>query len=406
MNELDIAEVRSGFPALQMKVYGKPVVYLDSAATSLKPSRVIQAISDYYSTINSNVHRGSYRFSQLSSDAFDQVRNQVKSFINAQKWEEIVFTGGTTESINTVANGLSGLLKPGDEILISEMEHHSNMVPWQFLAKRTGASLRFIAVDQNGNLDWESFLSLLNSNTKLLAITQTSNVLGTINPVKRMAALAHEFGTLVLIDGAQGIVHGYVDVQDLDCDFYCFSAHKMYGPMGVGVLYGKKEKLELLQPLNYGGGMIDQVTLNHTSLKSIPQRLEAGTPNVSGVIGLGAAIDFLNEIGWDQIQSLEQNLSEYMIQKLNGLGFVNIFGDSSEKAPIYSIYIDGVHAYDLGTLLDKFGIACRTGFHCTQVLHEKAGLNGTLRASLAFYNTKEEINIFADALVKTREMLL
>ncbi|HAQ37956.1 MAG TPA: cysteine desulfurase CsdA [Saprospirales bacterium] len=405
MNELEIADIRSGFPALQMKVYGKPVVYFDSAATSLKPARVINAISDYYSTINSNVHRGSYRFSQLSSDAFDQVRQQVKSFINARSSDEIVFTGGTTESINIVANGLGGFLKPGDDILISEMEHHSNMVPWQFIAKRTGAKLKFIPVDQNGNLDWEAFISLINFNTKILAITQTSNVLGTINPVKNLTSKAHEFGTLVLVDGAQGIVHGNVDVQDLDCDFYCFSAHKMYGPMGVGILFGKKNKLDLLEPLNYGGGMIDQVTLNHTSLKSIPQRLEAGTPNVSGVVGLGAAIDFLNDLGWDQIKSLEQNLSEYMLQKLKSLGFVKAFGDPSEKAPIYSIYIDGVHSYDLGTLLDKFGIACRTGYHCTQVLHEKAGLNGTLRASLAFYNTKDEIDLFANALVKTREML-
>jgi len=406
MTSQELLELRSEFPALQMKVYGKPVVYLDSAATSLKPRRVIDAIAEYYSTINSNVHRGSYRLSQMSSDAFDHVRNQVKAFIQANSKDEIVFTKGTTESINIVANGLTGYLKAGDEILISEMEHHSNMIPWQILAKQTGATLKLIPFDGTGSLDREAFDQLLNSKTRVFAITQISNVLGTINPVKQMTAKAHEYGALVLVDGAQGIVHGDVDVQDIDCDFYCFSAHKMYGPMGIGVLYGKKEKLELLSPLNYGGGMVDQVTPVHATLKQLPQRLEAGTPNVSGVIGLGAAIDFLEEKGWDKISTEEQLLNQYMHERLNRLGFVNILGTAIEKAPICSIYIEGVHAYDLGVLLDKFGIACRTGVHCTQVLHDRAGLNGTLRASMAFYNTMEEIDTFADALVKTRGMLV
>lgn len=402
----DTLELRSAFPALQMKVYGKQVIYLDSAATSLKPLRVIEAISEYYSTINSNVNRGSYKLSQMSSDAFDHVRHQVKTFINARHWEEVIFTKGTTESINMVANGLSDHLKPGDEILISEMEHHSNMIPWQILAGQTGAELKMIPVGDDGLLDMQSFGQLLNSRTKVFSITHVSNVLGTVNPLKELIAKAREFGTITIVDGAQGIVHGNVDVQEIDCDFYCFSAHKMYGPMGIGVLYGKKDQLELIKPLNFGGGMVDQVRWNVASLKPLPHRLEAGTPNVSGVIGLGAAIDFLGETGWDRINNAEVALHGYMNEKLKSLGFVRVFGNADGKAPIFSIMMDGVHAYDLGTLLDKFGIATRTGFHCAQVLHDKAGLTGTLRASLAFYNSMQEIDIFVDALVKTRKMLM
>jgi cysteine desulfurase/selenocysteine lyase len=402
----DSHELRSAFPALQMKVYGKQVVYLDSAATSLKPRSVIQAISEYYSTINSNVNRGNYWLSQQSSDAFDQVRHQVKTFINARQWEEVIFTKGTTESINMVSNGLTDHLKPGDEILISEMEHHSNMIPWQILARQTGATLKLIPVRDNGLLDMDAFGQLLNSKTKVFSITHVSNVLGTINPIKKLIAKAHEYGTITVVDGAQGIVHGNVDVQEIDCDFYCFSAHKMYGPMGIGVLYGKKDRLELLKPLNYGGGMVDHVEPEQASLKPLPHRLEAGTPNVSGVIGLGAAIGFLEETGWDRINNAEFALNEYMSERLKSLGFVKVFGNANGKAPIYSIIMDGVHAYDLGTLLDKFGVATRTGFHCAQLLHDKAGLNGTLRASLAFYNTMQEIDIFVDALDKTRKMLM
>jgi cysteine desulfurase / selenocysteine lyase len=402
----DSLELRSAFPALQMKVYGKQVIYLDSAATSLKPFRVIEAISEYYSTINSNVNRGNYWLSQQSSDAFDQVRHQVRTFINARNWEEVIFTKGTTESINMVANGLTDHLKPGDEILISEMEHHSNMIPWQILARQTGATLKLIPVSDNGLLDMDAFGQLLNPKTKVFSITHVSNVLGTVNPIKKLIAKAHEYGAITVVDGAQGIVHGNVDVQDIDCDFYCFSAHKMYGPMGIGVLYGKKDTLELLKPLNYGGGMVDQVESEQASLKPLPHRLEAGTPNVSGVIGLGAAIDFLEETGWDRINGTEFALNEYMSDGLKSLGYVKVFGNAKGKAPIYSIIMDGVHAYDLGTLLDKFGVATRTGFHCAQLLHDKAGLNGTLRASLAFYNTMQEIDIFVDALDKTRKMLM
>lgn len=405
MKMLDPLEVRAAFPALQMQVYGKPVIYLDAAATSLKPIRVIDAISDYYSTINSNVHRGNYRFSQLSSDAFDQVRNQVKKFIHAESREEIIFTSGTTGSINLVANGLYDHLVQGDEILISEMEHHSNMIPWQQLARSTGAVLKLAPVSKDGTLDIEEFERLLNPKTKILALTHVSNVLGTINPVRKLTALAHQYGCMVLIDGAQGIVHGDVNVKEMDCDFYCFSAHKMFGPMGIGILYGKKDVLDQLKPMNFGGGMVDHVDTDHSTFKSLPQRLEAGTPNVSGVIGLGAAIDFLDGIGWESIQSKEKELFTYLSGRLNDLGFVRIFGNSAEKVPIFALHIDGVHAYDLGTLLDKFGIACRTGYHCTQVLHDKAGLSGTLRASLSFYNTIEEMDIFVDALVKTRAML-
>ena len=400
-----VNSIRGDFPALSMEVYGQPLIFLDSAASSLKPLSVIEGISDYYKSFNSNVHRGSYKLSQLASDAYDGVRHQLHQYLGTASINEIVFTKGTTEAINLIAFGLSDTVRPGDQILLTQMEHHANIIPWQRLAEQKQAEIQVVPLDQDGSLNLSALRTLLNERTRILAITHVSNVLGTINPIREIAELAHRFGAVVVVDGAQGIVHGPVDVQQLDCDFYCFSGHKFYGPMGIGVLYGKEHWLEKMPPYQLGGAMIERVSFEKTSFKGLPHKFEAGTPNVEGVIGLGKAIDYVENLGWDYIQQSEQALLKLAERELSALDGVGIIGRASNKGPICSIVADGAHAYDIGTLLDKFGIACRTGNHCTQPLHDALGISGTLRASFAFYNTTEEIHIFVRALQKSLDML-
>lgn len=400
-----VEKIRSDFPALEMKVYGKPLVYLDTAASSLKPQPVIEAVADYYRSFNSNVHRGAYRLSQLASDAFDQTRESIKDYVNANSSREIIFTKGTTEAINLLAYGLSDEIGEGDEILLTEMEHHANIVPWQRLAKEKNAEIKVVPVDENGSLKFDVLRQLINERSKILAITHISNVLGTINPIKEVISLAHRFGTKVVVDGAQGIVHGPVDVQDLDADFYCFSGHKFYGPMGIGVLYGKQEYLDEMLPYQLGGAMIDRVSFEKTTFKASPIKFEAGTPNVAGVIGLGKAIDYIKGIGWENIHQIENGLLAYAEKKLDGIEGVRIIGQAPHKASISSFVVEGIHSYDIGTLIDKFGVSCRTGSHCTHPLHDALGLSGTVRASFAFYNTEEEVDVLVDALTRTIDML-
>ena len=405
MTDLSVESIRRDFPALSMEVYGKPLVFLDSAASSLKPNRVIDAISDYYRSFNSNVHRGSYRMSQLASDAYDGVRLQLREYLNARSESEILFTKGTTEAINLVAFGLEESIQPGDEILLTQMEHHANIIPWQRLAEKRGAEIKVVPVREDGSLNLEALRKLIREKTRIVAITHISNVLGIVNPVKEITELAHRYGAKVLVDGAQGIVHSPVDVQDMGCDFYCFSGHKFYAPMGIGVLYGREEVLTKMPPYQLGGAMIDRVSFERTSFKEIPHKFEAGTPNVEGVIGLGEAVKYIQGIGWDFIRQTEEKLYKLAEHEIGALDGVHIIGRSAFKAPICAITAEGAHAYDIGTLLDKFGIACRTGNHCTQPLHDALNLTGTVRASFAFYNTPEEIHIFVEALKKTLQML-
>jgi cysteine desulfurase/selenocysteine lyase len=405
MSPSAVEKIRSDFPALKMEVYGKPLVFLDTAASSLKPRPVIEAIAEYYRSFNSNVHRGSYRLSQLASDAFDQTREAIKEYLNAHSSREIIYTKGTTEAINLLAHGLSNEIEEGDEILLTEMEHHANIVPWQRLAENKKAAIKVVPVDEDGSLKFEVLRHLISERTKILAITHISNVLGTVNPIKEVVSLAHRYGTKVVIDGAQGIVHGPVDVQDLDADFYCFSGHKFYGPMGIGVLYGKEEHLEKMLPYQLGGAMIDRVGFQKTTFKAAPLKFEAGTPNVAGVIGLGKAIEYVNGIGWASIHEIESGLLTYAEKKLRNIDGVRIIGQAPGKASITSFVVDGIHSYDIGTLIDRFGVACRTGSHCTHPLHDAMGLSGTVRASFAFYNTEQEVDVLVDALKRTIDML-
>jgi cysteine desulfurase/selenocysteine lyase len=400
-----VQRIRQDFPALSMQVYGKQLVFLDSAASSLKPISVIEGVADYYKTINSNVHRGNYRISQLASDSYDGVRGKMKEYLHAGSDAEIVFTKGTTEAINLLAHGLAADIKEGDHILVTEMEHHANILPWQHLCAQKKAILKVVPLNEDGTLKIDKLKSLLNENTKILAVTHVSNVLGTINPLKEIIELAHRSNTKVVVDGAQGIVHGPVDVQDIDCDFYVFSGHKFYAPMGVGVLYGKEKWLQEMEPYQLGGSMIDQVSFEKTTFKDSPHKFEGGTPNVGGVIGLGLAIDYIESIGWEFIHKVESELLAYAESELRKIKGLQIIGNAENKGPISSFSVNGVHAYDIGTLLDRFGVACRTGNHCTQPMHDGLGLAGTVRASYAFYNTKEEIDIFIDALKRTIDML-
>jgi len=400
-----VDRIREDFPALKMEAHGKPMVFLDSAATSLKPIPVIDAVSEYYKTFNANVHRGSYHISQLASEAFDQVRHKIGKYLNADSSDEIIFTKGTTEAINLLAHCVQDSIGEGDEIVVTEMEHHANIIPWQQLCLKNKATLRVVPVDQEGALKLDVLKNLLNQRTKILAITHISNVLGTINPLREIIELAHRYGSRVVVDGAQGIVHGPVNVRELDCDFYCFSGHKVYAPMGVGVLYGKAQWLKEMPPYQWGGAMIDRVSFSQTTFKEAPLKFEAGTPNVSGVIGLGQAFDYISGIGWGTIQKIEGDLLQYANRVLSQIKGLRVLGNTPNKAPILAMHVDGIHSYDLGTLLDQFGVACRTGNHCTQPLHEVLGVKGTTRASFAFYNTREEIDIFADALERCIEML-
>lgn len=403
----DVAQVRKHFPILQREINGKPLIYLDNGATSQTPTQVIHAISDYYSSINANVHRGIHTLSQIATEAMEESRKKVQTFINAQHDFEINFTSGTTDAINLVARGLEKIIQADDEIIISELEHHSNIVPWQMLCQKTGAILKFIPLKLDGTLDLEVYEKLLSDKTKLVAVNHVSNALGVVNPIEEIIQKAHEKGAWVLIDGAQAVPHKKVDVQSLDADFYAFSGHKMYGPTGVGILYGKQEILEQLQPYKGGGEMIETVYMDHSTYAGLPFKFEAGTPNIAGNIVLGNAIDFMNEIGHDFIYEHEQNLVQYTKQKLSEIPEIEIYAKDapSSGAVSFNIKSQGVHSSDVGMILDKMGIAVRTGHHCCQPIMRKLGIPGTVRASFAVYNTQQEVDEFIKGVKMAVQML-
>jgi len=399
-----VEKIRADFPILQRKVNGKPLVYFDNAATSQTPKVVIDAIVNYYSNYNANIHRGVHTLSQEATDLYEQARITLQKHFNAKHAYEIIFTSGTTHSINVVASGFSSMLKKGDEIIVSALEHHSNIVPWQMLCEKTGAELKVIPMNEEGSLIMSEYDKLLSENTKLVFCNHISNALGTINPIEEIIKKAHLVGAAVLIDGAQSTPHMKVDFQDLDVDFYVTSAHKICGPTGVGLLYGKQEWLEKLPPYQGGGEMIDTVTFEKTTYAGLPHKFEAGTPNICGGIAFGVAIDYMNTIGFDAIGIYEQELLVYGTQELLKIDGVRIYG-TAHKTSVISFNVDGIHPYDIGSILDKLGIAVRTGHHCAQPIMEFYKIPGTVRASFAFYNTKEEIDVFIKGLQKTIMML-
>ncbi|TDQ32699.1 aminotransferase class V-fold PLP-dependent enzyme [Zeaxanthinibacter enoshimensis] len=403
---LDVTAIRKDFPILQRKVNGYPLVYLDNAATSQTPRQVIDVIVDYYSRYNANIHRGVHALSQEATDAYEQAREKIRSHFNAAHSHEIIFTSGTTEAINLVANGFSSLLAEGDEILVSAMEHHSNIVPWQMLCERNGAKLRVIPMNQQGELEMDTYREMLSGKTKLVFCNHISNALGTINPVEEIIRLAHDSGAAVLIDGAQAAPHLKADMQQLDVDFYTVSAHKLCGPTGVGMLYGKEEWLRKLPPYKGGGEMIAEVTFEKTTYADLPHKFEAGTPNIAGGIAFGAALDYLNAIGMEAIARYEQELLAYATQKLQEIEGLRIYGTAADKTSVISFNIDGIHPYDIGTLLDKMGIAVRTGHHCAQPIMDFYQIPGTVRASFCFYNSIEEIDRLVEGVKKAKDMLL
>jgi|TARA_B110000495_G_C23029915_1_gene613050 cysteine desulfurase/selenocysteine lyase len=401
-----IAQIRNDFPILNAKVRGKDLVYLDNGATAQKPSLVIDAINTYYKDYNSNIHRGVHHLSQVATTAYEEAREKLRGFINAPKLEEVIFTKGTTESINIVAScfGRNSLNK-GDEVIISSMEHHSNIVPWQMICDEREAVLKVIPINNNGELLMEEYKKMLSDKTKLVAVIHISNTLGTINPVKEIVDLAHQKGALVLLDGAQAVPHIKVDVQDLDCDFYAFSGHKMFGPTGVGILYGKSEYLNDMPPYQGGGDMIKEVTFEKTTYNCLPHKFEAGTPNIVGGIGLGVAVDYMQEVGIDLMHKREEELLTYATEKILKVEGVRIIGEAEHKASVLSFVVEGLHPFDVGTLLDQLGIAVRTGHHCTQPLMDIFKIPGTIRASFAFYNTKEEVDQLISGLERALSML-
>lgn len=402
---LDIQKIRADFPILNQKVNGKPLVYFDNGATSQKPRVVIDAISKYYQEINANIHRGVHTLSQLATDAYEIARGKVQNHINAKHAHEVLFTSGTTFGINLVANGFASILKPGDEVVVSALEHHSNIVPWQMLCEKTGATLKVIPMDQNGELIMAEYDKLLSDKTKIVTVNHISNALGIINPIKYMIDKAHEAGAAILIDGAQSVPHLKPDVQALDCDFYAFSGHKMCGPTGTGILYGKEAWLNKLPPYQGGGEMIKEVTFEKTTYAELPHKFEAGTPNIAGGIVLGTAIDYMNEVGFENIQQQELELLAYATERLSEIEGLRIYGNSKAKTSVISFNIEGIHPYDIGTIIDKLGIAVRTGHHCAQPIMNFFGIPGTIRASFSFYNTKEEIDALVEAVKKAQLML-
>ena len=402
---LDINKVRADFTILSRTVNGKPLVYFDNGATSQKPQIVIDAIAKYYQEINANIHRGVHTLSQLATDAYEESRGKIQNHINAKFAHEVIFTSGTTHGINAIANGFSSLLKSGDEVLVSAMEHHSNIVPWQMLCEKTGATLRVIPMNEKGELILSEYDKLLSNKTKIVTVNHISNALGTINPIKYMIDKGHEFGAAVLIDGAQAVPHLKPDVQELDCDFYVFSGHKMCGPTGVGILYGKEAWLNKLPPYQGGGEMIKEVTFAKTTYADLPHKFEAGTPDIAGGIVLGVAVDYMNSIGFDAIQKQEFELVQYGTKRLLEIEGLKIFGTAKEKTSVISFNIGEIHPYDIGTIIDKLGIAVRTGHHCAQPIMDFFKIPGTIRASFAFYNTKEEIDVMVEAVQKAQLML-
>lgn len=396
---VDFKKLREDFPVLRQEVNGHPLVYLDNGASSQMPVQVSDRIDRYHRHEHANVHRGIHTLSQKATDAFEATRKKVRDFIGAASEEEIVYTTGTTDSINLVANtyGVKNFLE-GDEIILSQMEHHANIVPWQMIAERTGAVIKVIPVTDSGDLDMEAYKSLLSPKTKMVAVVHVSNALGTVNPVKEITDLAHEHGAKVLIDGAQSVPHQTVDVQEIGCDFFAFSAHKMFGPTGFGILYGRKEVLETMPPYRGGGDMIDKVSFEETTYNVIPFRFEAGTPPIAAGIGLGAAIDYLNSIGMKTIEQQEAALVEYAVERLKSIDGLRMIGDSEHRASVCSFVFDEIHASDMGTILDKRGIAVRTGHHCAQPVLRRFDVPATTRASIAFYNTKEDIDRLIDGI--------
>jgi cysteine desulfurase/selenocysteine lyase len=405
-NTFNIAKIRQDFPVLDQKIKGQPLVYLDNAATTQKPQIVIDAISQFYRNSNANVHRGAHSLSDDATELFEKARSSVKRFINAKHCHEIIWTRGTTEAINMIANGLAQIhLKPGDEIIISAMEHHANIVPWQEAAKRSGAKLVVAPINEKGELNFSIYKTLLNKNTAVVAMTHVSNTLGTINQVKEIVQSAQQVNAITVIDGAQAIGHGFVDVQDLDCDFYAFSGHKLFGPTGIGVLFGKEARLEQLPPFQTGGEMIKTVTFQQATWNELPYKFEAGTPNIAGAIGLAAAIDYLNGIDRAGAIAHEQRLTNYCLELAQSMDDIHVYGTAKIKTAIFSFLMGDAHPSDVGTLLNQQGIAVRTGHHCTMPLMNLLGISGTVRASFSFYNTEEEVAILFAALTKVRTFL-
>ncbi len=401
----DVQKIRADFPILKRKVNGKPLVYFDNAATSQTPQVVIDAIVDYYSNYNANIHRGVHMLSQEATDAYEEARKKIQLHFGAEKSQEIIFTSGTTHAINIVANGFEKFVKKDDELIVSALEHHSNIVPWQMLCEKTGAQLKVIPMNEEGELQMSEFESLLSIKTKLVFVNHISNALGTVNPIESIIEKSHAVGAAVLIDGAQACPHIKPNVQALNADFYVASAHKMCGPTGVGVLYGKEEWLQKMPPYQGGGEMIAEVTFEKTTYADLPHKLEAGTPNIAGGIAFGVAIDYLNSIGFENIANYEKELLDFGTEKLLEIEGLKIYGTSSEKTAVISFNIEGIHPYDIGSIVDKLGIAVRTGHHCAQPIMDYYSIPGTVRASFAFYNTKEEILKLVDAIKRAKTML-
>jgi len=402
---LNIQSIRKDFPVLNRQVNGKPLVYFDNAATSQTPKQVIQSIVNYYENYNSNIHRGVHTLSQEATDAYEKARQTLQAHLNVARPEEVILTSGTTHSINIVASGFASLLKEGDELLVSAMEHHSNIVPWQMACEKTGAMLKVIPMNSMGELEMDVFDQLLSERTRLVFCNHVSNALGTINPIKEIITKAHAVGAAVLVDGAQAAPHFKVDVQKLDVDFYTLSAHKVCGPTGIGLLYGKRSWLEKLPPYHGGGEMIAEVSFEKTTYADLPHKFEAGTPNIAGGIAFGAAIDYMNQIGFEAIAAYEEELLVYATNQLKQIEGVEFIGEAKNKASVISFNLRGIHPYDVGSILDKLGIAVRTGHHCAQPVMQHFNVPGTVRASFAFYNTKEEIDIFVEG-VKTAQRML
>ena len=401
----DIAEIRADFPILRRQVYNRPLIYFDNGATTQKPQSVLDAVDEVYESYNGNIHRGVHFLSDMSSEAYEKAREKVKSFINADKREEIVFTSGTTCSINGIAFSFGErYIKPGDEIILSRLEHHANIVPWQMMCERKGAVLRVIPINDNGEIILEEYYKLLSSKTRLVSVTQASNALGTVLPIEKIINAAHSVNVPVLIDGAQGIQHGIVDVKAMDSDFYVFSGHKIYGPAGIGILYGKEKWLSDLPPFQGGGDMVDKVTFEKTTYNELPFKFEAGTMNYPAAVGLASALDYVLSIGRENIVEREKELLSYATERLSGIKGLKIFGDSKDKISTISFLLKDIHQYDTGMILDKMGIAVRTGTHCAQPVMDRYDIDGTVRASFCFYNTKEEIDVLADGIEKVKGM--
>jgi len=403
--KFDVKNIREDFPILKKQINGKQLIYFDNAATSQTPTCVINSISDYYNNYNSNIHRGVHSLSEEATEAYEKAREKIQIHFNAKHKEEIIFTSGTTHSINIVSNGFLDLIGEDDEIIVSGLEHHSNIVPWQMMCKKTNSKLKVIPLDKNGELDLKKFKNLVSKKTKLVFLNHVSNALGIINPIEEIIQISHSYNALVLIDGAQSAAHFKIDLQKLNVDFFTASAHKLCGPTGVGFLYGKKELLEKIEPFMGGGEMISDVTFEKTTYAEIPHKFEAGTPNISGVIAFGVALDYMNSLGFENIRQYEDKLLKYATEKLKEIDGLIIYGDVKNKTSVISFNISGIHSYDIGSILDKYGVAVRTGQHCAQPIMDHFDIPGTVRVSLSFINTFEEIDILQEAIIKAKSML-